>query len=261
VIRIERSGQNGPTVVLLHELGGSAATFRWLTPYLTGCRTLLVNLPGTAGSTPAPEESSLGDLASLVASALESALESEGAAGAVIVGIAGGAGVAAALAAARPDLAAGLLYASLGSTITSATAEYIRARVPIVREYGMEPVADPSLARSFPEFLRAKDPAVFDGYRADFVSSNVEGYVTQGLALAASGPGLGTDLSRVAAPTVVLGGAQDELFPPQAIDAAASFVPNLVARVQLPGVAHLPHLQAPRALAGAITMLAGCTVG
>jgi len=85
--------------------------------------------------------------------------------------------------------------------------------------------------------------------------------VTQGLALAASGSGLGTDLSRVAAPTVVLGGALDELFPPPAIDAAASFVPNLVARVQLPGVAHLPHLQAPRALAGAITMLAGCAVG
>jgi 3-oxoadipate enol-lactonase len=257
VIRIERSGQHGPAVVLLHELGGSAATFRWLTPYLTDCRTLLVNLPGTAGSTPAPEESSLGDLASLVASALGS----EGVAGAVIVGIAGGAGVAAALAAARPDLAAGLLYASLGSTISSATAEYIRARVPIVREYGMEPVADPSLARSYPEFLRAKHPGVFDGYRADFVSSTVDGYVTQGLALAASGSGLGTDLSRVAAPTVVLGGALDELFPPPAIDAAASFVPNLVARVQLPGVAHLPHLQAPRALAGAITMLAGCAVG
>jgi pimeloyl-ACP methyl ester carboxylesterase len=64
VIRIERSAQHGPTVVLLHELGGSAATFRWLTPYLTDCRTLLVNLPGTAGSISAPEESSLGDLAS-----------------------------------------------------------------------------------------------------------------------------------------------------------------------------------------------------
>jgi hypothetical protein len=82
----------------------------------------------------------------------------------------------------------------------------------------MEPVADRSLARSFPESLRAKCPHVFDGYRADFVASTVDGYVTQSLAL-------GADLSRVAAPTVVLGGALDELFPPPEIDTAATFVP------------------------------------
>lgn len=256
MLGMERHGGHGPVVTLLHELGGNATTFRWLVPHLARFRTLAIDLPGTRGSSPVPEDVTMPDIAALVAQSLDA--QRIGAS--VVVGVAGGAGVAAALAANRPDLCSALVYVSLGATIDSATAAYIRNRVPVVREHGMERVAEPSLARSYPESLRAATGPVFDEYRAEFVASDIDGYIAQGLALAASGPDLGTYLSMVRAPTVVVGGSVDELFPPPTIDSAAARAANLIARVQLPGVAHLPHLQAPMALAGAITVAAGCAV-
>jgi pimeloyl-ACP methyl ester carboxylesterase len=254
MLRIERHADHGPVVTLLHELGGNAGTFRWLVPHLAGLRTLAIDLPGTRGSSPVPEDATIPDIAASVAQALD--VERIGPS--VVVGVAGGAGVAAALAANRPDLCRALVYVSLGATIDSATAAYIRNRVPVVREHGMERVTDASLARSYPESLRASTGSVFAEYRAEFVASDIDGYITQGLALAACGADLGTYLSMVRAPTVVVGGSADELFPPPTIDSAAARAAHLIARVQLPGVAHLPHLQAPMALAGAITLAAGC---
>lgn len=254
MLGIERHGDRGPVVTLLHELGGNATTFRWLVPHLDRFRSLAIDLPGTRGSSPVPEDVTIPDIAALVARSLDA----ERIGPSVMVGVAGGAAVAAALAANRPDLCRALVYVSLGATIDSGTAAYIRNRVPVVREHGMERVADPSLARSYPESLRTATGSVFEEYRAEFVASDIDGYIAQGLALAASGRDLGTYLSMVRAPTVVVGGGIDELFPPPTIDSAAARAANLVARVRLPGVAHLPHLQAPMALAGAVTVAAGC---
>jgi pimeloyl-ACP methyl ester carboxylesterase len=188
VLGIERHGDRGPVVTLLHELGGNATTFRWLVPHLDRFRSLAIDLPGTRGSSPVPEDVTIPDIAALVAGSLDA----ERIGPSVMVGVAGGAAVAAALAANRPDLCRALVYVSLGATIDSGTAAYIRNRVPVVREHGMERVADPSLARSYPESLRTATGSVFEEYRAEFVASDIDGYIAQGLGLAAAGRARGT---------------------------------------------------------------------
>jgi pimeloyl-ACP methyl ester carboxylesterase len=244
-------------VVVLHELGGSAATFRWLSACLPDLRVVALDLPGTGTSPPLEGEPTLEALARRVR---EELVEHLGGRPAVVVGVAGGAAVAAALAASDPDEVAALVYCSLGAGLPDETVGYLRDRVPVVREHGMAEVVDSSLARSFPESLRVGREDLYAEYRADFVASDVRGYVDQQLALASGAGDLAGLLARVAAPAFVLGGQLDELFPPPTLDAAAALLPHLVARVDLPGVAHLPHLQAPEALAATIELAVAVAV-
>ena len=255
MLRVTQTNGCGPPVILLHELGGSAATFRWLAAHLGGRRVFALDLPGTGGSPRVTGEATLVGLADSVAEMVGVAVPDESS---VVVGVAGGAGVAAALAAGHPSLVSALVYCSLGATLSPETIEYIHARVPVVRERGMAAVITPSLARSFPVELRVGRESLYADYCAAFLASDVEGYIDQQLALAASAAELPQLLATITAPTVVLGGQVDELFPPSALDTAADLVPNLVARINLPGVAHLPHLQAPAALAAAIDLAAAC---
>lgn len=258
MLSVTETAGRGCPVILLHELGGSASTFRWLDAQLEGHRVLALDLPGTGGSPRITDEPTLTGLAEAVAETLR-VVAPDGPS--VVVGVAGGAGVAAALAAVHGSLVSGLVYCSLGATLTQATIDYIRARVPVVREGGMAAVVDFSLARSFPERLRVGREQLYADYHAAFVSSDVDGYVDQQLALAASAHELPELLAAVAAPAVVLGGQVDELFPPETQDAAAALLPQLVARINLPGVAHLPHLQAPAALAAAIDLAVAARTG
>lgn len=255
MLQLTQTGGSGPPVLLLHELGGSAATFRWLGAHLDGRRVIAVHLPGTEGSPHVMGEPSLASMAEAVAETMRSVVPNERS---VVVGVAGGAGVAAALAARHPSHVAALVYCSLGATLSPETIDYIHARVPVVREGGMGAVVDKSLARSFPAELRVGREELYADYCAAFLASDVEGYVAQQLALAGSAAELPELLAAVVAPTVVLGGRLDELFPPPMLDSAAAQVPNLVARINLPGVAHLPHLQAPAALAAVVNLAAAC---
>jgi pimeloyl-ACP methyl ester carboxylesterase len=258
LLAVSQTDGAGPPVVLLHELGGSAWTFRWLGTHLTGHRVLALDLPGTGGSPRVSGEPTLTSLSDAVGETLRSLLGGEPA---VVVGVAGGAGVAATLAARESGLVSALVYCSLGAGLAPETVDYIRARVPVVRSGGMAAVVDPSLARSFPERLRTGREEVYAAYRQAFVASDVDGYVDQQLALARDADELAGRLDDVVAPAVVLGGQVDELFPPAALDAAAARLRNLVARVNLPGVAHLPHLQAPAALAATVDLAIESTRG
>lgn len=248
----------GPTIVLLHELGGSAFTFGGLIDHLAGHHVIALDLPGTGGSPRVSGEPTLPALGNMVAETLREVASGRRS---VVVGVAGGAGVAAALAAAHPTLVSTLVYCSLGDTVAAETVDYIHARVPVVREHGMAAVVDSSLARSFPEALRVSREELYADYRAAFVASDVNGYVDQQLALARSAPELPGLLAAVQAPSVVVGGHVDELFPPATLDAAAGLLPRLVARINLPGIAHLPHLQSPAALAAVVELAVAIEVG
>lgn len=251
MLSLEETAGSGTPVVLLHELGGSANTFRHLSRHLEGQRLLALDLPGTGGSARITGPPSLPAMAQAVAETLHHRLACTPA---VVVGVAGGAGVAAALAAEHPELVCAVVHVSLGATLAPDIVDYIHARVPVVRREGMGAVVDSSLARSFPEALRAGREEVYADYRAAFVASALDGYIDQQLALAMSAAELPGLLAAVSAPVVVVGGHLDELFPPASVDAAAAQVAHLVARIDLPGVAHLPHLQAPDALAASVAL-------
>jgi 3-oxoadipate enol-lactonase len=118
-------------------------------------------------------------------------------------------------------------------------------RADTVREQGIEPVADAVVSRWFtgaaPETLRAR-------FRAILVATSAEGYA--GCCDALAGWDFRDRLVEVAAPTLVLAGAEDESSPTADTDLLAARIPGARGMV-LEGAAHLANLERPEAFADA----------
>lgn len=92
------------------------------------------------------------------------------------------------------------------------TPEMWQERAAIVRERGVEAVADGGIGRWFTEGFREREPAVTARFRAMMASQPAEGYaeccgVLERLDLR-------NDLARIGAPTLMVSGAQDPSTPP-----------------------------------------------
>jgi 3-oxoadipate enol-lactonase len=118
-------------------------------------------------------------------------------------------------------------------------------RAGLVREQGLEPVADAVVARWFtaeaPASLRAR-------FRAILVATSREGYA--GCCEALAGWDFRDRLGEVAAPTLVLAGSEDESTPAEDTDLLARRIRG-ARRVVLEGAAHLANLARPEAFAAA----------
>ncbi len=104
-------------------------------------------------------------------------------------------------------------------------------------------VADAVLARWFTPAFAERQPGVVDGYRAMISSIAAEGYA--GCCEAIAGMDLREALPRVAAPTLVLAGAQDPSTPPDHGRLIADAVPGACLEVLDPG-AHLLNVERDR---------------
>jgi 3-oxoadipate enol-lactonase len=123
-----------------------------------------------------------------------------------------------------------------------------RERAALVREHGLEPVADAVVARWFTAETFARRPELPARFRELLVAQPVEGYAGCCEALAAWD--FREELPRVAVPTLVLAGAEDEATPAADTDLLAERIPG--ARLAtLDGAAHLANLERPRAFADA----------
>lgn len=122
-------------------------------------------------------------------------------------------------------------------------ADAYRERARLVRASGStESVADAVLARWFTAPWAQRHPDTVAAYRRGLVSIPAEGYAGCCDALAALD--LRSALPRIAAPTLVIAGADDRATPPAHAEAIAAAVPN--ARVELlDGAAHLASVQCP----------------
>jgi 3-oxoadipate enol-lactonase len=121
-------------------------------------------------------------------------------------------------------------------------AEGYLGRARVVRADGLESIADAVIERWFtPEFAAAR-PEVVARVRDDLIATPREGYAACCEALAALD--LTEDLGRIAAPTLVIAGAEDPATPPAFGEAIAAAVPGArFARVD--GAAHLANLERP----------------
>jgi 3-oxoadipate enol-lactonase len=119
-------------------------------------------------------------------------------------------------------------------------------RAALVRERGIEPVADAVVARWFapdaPPELRAR-------FREILVSTDPEGYA--GCCEALAGWDFRAELPGVAVPTLVVAGALDEATPAGDTDLLAERIPA-ARRVVLDGAAHLANLERPDAFTEAV---------
>jgi 3-oxoadipate enol-lactonase len=245
-LRIDRRGSGPLSVVLLHELGGSLESFDAILPLLEDRFDVLRYDQRGAGLSEKPPagfgmDEHVVDLLALL----------HGCPPVLLAGVAAGAAIAVATALARPQAAAGLLLCCPALTVPPDRRTYLQERSALAAREGMRAVAAPSLARSWPEELRA-DGADFERYRARFLCNDPVGYGHANMALANAS--LEPRLAELRLPCHILAGRHDRLRPPHEVEAIASRIADAQYAVAESG--HLLNVQAPAAFAAAVHALA-----
>jgi 3-oxoadipate enol-lactonase/4-carboxymuconolactone decarboxylase len=118
-------------------------------------------------------------------------------------------------------------------------------RAAAVRADGMSAIADAVVARWITPGLAARDPALVADLRAMLTGVDTESYAQCCEAIAAAD--LRADLGRIAAPTLVLAGADDQALPPGHARVTADAVPG-ARLVVLDDAAHVATVEQPGAI-------------
>jgi 3-oxoadipate enol-lactonase len=118
-----------------------------------------------------------------------------------------------------------------------------RGRIEAVRSGGMQAIADPVIARWFTPDFRARRLAAVSRARALLLSQRPEGYI--GCCAAIRDMDLRGSTQAIRAPTLVIGGMEDQATPPSDSEWLAKTIPD-AALVMLPA-AHLSNIECSRA--------------
>lgn len=239
-----RTGR-GRAVVFANSLGTSLRLWDEVVDLLPEDAPLLrwdMRGHGLSEGPAAPIEAHAADLAAI--------MDRAGIADAVVCGVSMGGMVAVALAAARPDLVGGLVLACTGARI--GTAEMWDARIRAVREAGLGPIAGDVIARWLSEAWRAANPDATTGWRLMLERTPPGGYAAACEAIAAAD--LRTAAAGLRVPAACLAGTEDLSTPPSVVEALTDLIPGAALTV-LPGVGHLPPIEAPEVVARTITAM------
>ena len=167
-----------------------------------------------------------------------------GLSGAIVCGVSVGGLVAQALAAARPDLVAGMVLSNTGTRI--GTREGWDARIEAVRADGIEPIADRIMAMWFAPSWAAAHPEALAGWRAMLARTPAAGYAA--VCEAIRDADLTEATARLRLPALCIAGSADGSTPPDVVQALARRLPG--ARYAcLDDVGHLPCIEAPERFA------------
>jgi 3-oxoadipate enol-lactonase len=233
----------GVPVVLIHELGGSTETWRYLQPALrdAGFRVVALDLRGAGKSEVPSTPYSLSDLSADVVKVMDTLTIDR----AFLIALAVGGFVALEAAVTRPERVRGLVLLDTPLFMTQAGASYSVRRASVVRERGMSEVVDESISRSFPSSGGPWPAQLVAAYREQYLANDPEGYALATEAI------LEADFrdraSQISAPALVLVGEHDVLFPPDRVRQLADALPAATYGVIL-RAGHFPPLQRPRAV-------------
>lgn len=244
-LRVTQAGSGGPTVVLLHEMGGTLESWDAVTPLLAERYTVLrYDQRGAGGSGKLRRPVSLDDLAEDV----EALVAHLGIARPVhLAGIAVGAAVALLAAVRHPESVRSLVLVSPAMGVDPSRRQYLLQRAAEVERAGMAAVADAALANSYPAEVR-RDRDAYQRYRARFLAQDPIGYALWNRALAVvDEAGFPTAIH---CPVLVVAGRHDRMRPPDKVAAFAARLPGAATAVLDGG--HLLSVQAPEALASAM---------
>jgi pimeloyl-ACP methyl ester carboxylesterase len=230
----------------VHAFPTDGRLFEGLAGRLPG-RLLAPDLPGFGDSPmpqPAPDILAVADLVDL----LEAWLDASGLGRVVLGGVAIGGYLSIELVARRPDLARALVL--IGCKPAPDAPSMADARESVARlalDEGPKAVADrlvdQPLAPDAPAEARTALRAMIEAADPGGIAGLVRGLARRPDPV----PALGT----VGVPTLVLGGSVDPFTKPEQGRALAALVPGST-YLELPGVGHLPPLEAPEATARAI---------
>jgi 3-oxoadipate enol-lactonase len=232
---------SGPTLALVHEMGGGLGSWDGVAPALARrFRVLRHDQRGAGGSEKVRARFSLDDLCG----DLEALLGRLGLPPPFhLVGAAMGAAVAVLFAGRHPGRVGSLVLLNPATEVDEAGTESMRERAARIAAEGIRATLPQTLDRSWPPEARG-DGAAFERYRARYLGNDPHGLALLNKALA--GVALGDLPERIACPALVLAGAKDPIRPPEAVRAFAARVPDAVFDVL--DTAHFMAAQAPAAL-------------
>jgi len=232
---------DAPPLVLLGSVGSTIDMWTpVLGPLIEQYRVVRIDHRGHGASQPSPPGSAatLADLADDVLSTLDDL----DLARADFAGLSLGGMVGMWLAVHRPDRIGRL---ALLCTSTYLGAPYTQ-RAAVVRAEGMTAVADQVAARWITPGLAMRDEQLLASVRAMIAGVDAESYAQ--CCEAIGGMDLRADLGRIAAPTLVIAGADDPATPPSHLEAIAAGVANSQLEV-VPDAAHVLTYEQPGAVA------------
>lgn len=241
-IGVAEAGVGGVPLIFLHGVGSDkSAWVPQLAHFGRSRRTIALDYPGYGESgPPSPSDEAPHDR---FAAAILAAFDALGIGRFYLCGLSLGGIVAIAIAHRAPARTASLILADTfaghpeGPAIrdrsiaaSSDMAALARARVPVL----LAPDPDPALVADLIDVMARIDPAAFR------------------LGSSAVWPADQRDrAAAIAAPTLVLCGAEDRVTPPALSDALAELIPH-ARRIDIPASAHLPNLEQPVAFNAAL---------
>ncbi len=232
----EPAAPGAPALVFVHSLGTDLRIWDAVSAQLTAFRRVRVDLRGHGLSDAPPGDYTLETLAHDVLRVLDQV----GIAEAVFVGVSIGGQVALQAALDAPQRVAGLVLLDTAARIRDGAAwEERRADV---RAHGLAPSAEAAVERWFPPASRARDPLAPRGYRNLLLRTPVDGYL--GACAALRDADLRDRTVEIAAPALVLCGADDTATPPALVRGLADALPD-ARYVEIADSGHLPCLDRP----------------
>lgn len=201
---------------------------------------------GLSDAPPAPYamDDHVGDLAAL--------LDHLGITGATVCGLSVGGMITQGLAVARPDLVGRLILSNTAHRI--GTDAIWNERLAVLRDGGVEALADAVMIRWFSEAFRRDRADEVVLWRAMVTRTPAEGYM--GTCAALRDTDL-TDATRtIGKPVLCIGGTEDGSTPPALMREMVALIPGAVFH-EIPGVGHLPCVEAPDTVAALISDFMG----
>jgi 3-oxoadipate enol-lactonase len=238
-------GGNGWPLVLFHSLLADRSSFDLIAGTLARShRVIALDLPGFDGSDFA--EGGLEAVADRVAQGLD-ALSLDRAP--ILLGNGYGGFVALMTAIRRPDLAHRLVLADCGAAFSEPGRATFRGMSAAAEKNGLAAIADVAMRRLFAPHYQVEHPELMALRRERFLRMEPRTFHAACAALAELD--LRPQLASVRTPTLVLVGEMDEATPPPMSVELAAGLPE-ARLIMLPGLAHVPQLQAPERFLAAI---------
>jgi len=146
-----------------------------------------------------------------------------------------------------PDRVRSLTMANTGARIGSV--EFWDTRMALVRERGMQAVADAAIPNWFTEGFRSREPATVQAFRDDIESTPVEGYL--GCSAAMRDEDLRESLTAVRCPVLAIAGASDRSTPAELLQFVHDRLPG--SRLVMLQAAHISNVEQEAAFNAALS--------
>jgi 3-oxoadipate enol-lactonase len=163
----------------------------------------------------------------------------------IFVGLSIGGLIGQIVASRRPDLVRALVLSNTAAKL--GTADGWQTRINAVIGGGLDSIADAVMERWFAASFRATPELAL--WRAMLARTPARGYTATCAALAGADHAAATAALRL--PTLVIAGSEDGASPSSIVKATADLIPG-AAFHEIPGVGHLPCVEAPAAWANLV---------